>query len=156
MMHAVFRYGEAWDWLGFFDADEFLVPRSGSVLDTLTRQWQGDRPFRRVGALKIAGKWFGNSGHRQRHAGSVRKNYLRCERGHTGGTKCFVRPRAVKATRIHWWTVDGETIDIDPCELRFNHYRGISEHNVRRGPKFDNEYTNETEDREILRWLDPV
>jgi hypothetical protein len=155
MMHTVLKYGDNWTWLGFFDADEFLVPsgrrtRLGGVLDPST--WKADRTGSRLGELRIHGKWFGNSRHRQRPAGSIRENYLRCERGCTSPTKCFVRPQAVRYTRIHWWTVEGESRCVLPSQLRFNHYRGISDHNVRRSAQYDNEFTNEDENREVLTW----
>lgn len=154
-VHAALKYGDQWTWMGFFDADEFLViPRGRNLQEILEpAQWKGDRPLARVGALRVQGRWFGNSGHHERPEGMIRTNYLHCEKGMTSPTKEFIRPRAARSSRIHWWTVDGETVLVDPLLVRFNHYRGISDHNVRRSASYDREFSNECTDEQIMEWL---
>lgn len=151
IMHAALKFGYNWTWMGFFDCDEFMCPTEDfrSILDLL--RWRADKPFSRVTCLEVSGKWFGNSQHRTIPNSEVLKNYCHCEKGLTAGIKCFVRPDTAKATRIHTWTVEGKTIRVNPDLLRYNHYRSISPWTNRCGSKYDGEFTNECESKEILR-----
>ena len=155
MMHAALKYGDHWEWMGFFDADEFLCPMTDASLhDILDKAEQGEyceRPYERTAALQIKGKWFGTSGHRQLQQGSVLDNYTRCEAGHTCGYKCFVQPHTVTGTAIHYWDVTGQTSRVPDNVLRFNHYRAISAHKRRVGRKFDADWTNEQVDTRLCR-----
>ena len=155
MMHAALKYGHLWDWMGFFDADEFLCPMGPlSVKDVLDRTEQrayGEVPFVRSAALMVQGKWFGTSGHEEIPEGGVLDNYTRCEAGHTCGTKCFVQPQTVTGSIIHYWDVEGQTARVPDNVLRFNHYRSISTYKARVGPGFDADYTNASEDRQIQK-----
>lgn len=155
MMHAALKYGAGWDWMGFFDADEFLCPMGTmDILDILAKTEHhlfAEVPWKRSAALEVQGKWFGTSGHKTLPPGSVRANYLRCEAGHTCGTKCFVQPDTVSGTAVHCWDVAGQTARVPDNVLRFNHYRAISTFKNRTGRHFNNDWTNAIEDTSILR-----
>lgn len=150
MVHAALRFGQAWDWMAFIDADEFLVPlQHDNLLEVLRdagrRRWV-EEMFQRPAALQVAGKWFGTSGHPRLPPGSVVENYRRCEVHCTSPLKSIVRPDAVVASAVHWWTVEGETMRLPESVLRFNHYRAISDHQNRRGAAYDREFTNAIQD----------
>lgn len=154
MMHAALKYGDAWDWMGFFDADEFLCPMGnmdlGAVLSASERGDYAEVPFIRTTALQVRGKWFGTSNHSAIPNGSILRNYQRCEAGHTCGTKCFVQPHAVKGNAVHYWDVEGQAAILPDNVLRFNHYRSISSYKNRVGRAHDSHYSNETTDATIL------
>ncbi len=150
MMHAALKYGDHWDWMGFFDADEFLVPQTdlsiSGILAKAERHAYAEVPFIRSAALEVQGKWFGTSGHSRMPRGSVVENYTQCEAGHTCGTKAFIQPHAVTGTAIHYWDVVGQTAKVPTTILRFNHYRAISPFKNRIGQQFDDDWTNEITD----------
>ncbi len=154
MMHAALRFGDGWDWMGFFDADEFLCPMTNlgipEILFNAEQRMYGEVPFVRSAALEVKGKWFGTAGHDSLPTGaSVVDTYTRCEEGHTSGTKCFIQPHAVTGTVIHYWDVTGQTARIPDNVLRFNHYRSISPYKNRVGKQFHGDWTNFTTDTRI-------
>lgn len=89
-------------WVGFIDADEFLVVRDhSSIGDFLDRY--ADYP-----AVALHWKMFGSSGHRQRPAAPVIAAYTRRAPGPNRHIKSFVRPECVTACRnSHAWYYRG-------------------------------------------------
>lgn len=154
MVHTALKYGGGWDWLGFFDADEFLCPLGkeglAAILDAGERGQYSELPYLRTACLRVQGKWFGTSGVKA-PVPSVVAAYRRCEAGHTSGTKCFVRPEAVRASAVHYWDVEGQTGIVPDNVLRFNHYRAVSSFKRRDGGRYDAEYTNEASDDRLAR-----
>ncbi len=75
------EYGLQHDFMGFIDADEFVVLKRGqhSLPDVLNR-------FSDSGALGINWRIFGSSGHTQRPKGPVRQNYIKCWPEHHNDT----------------------------------------------------------------------
>lgn len=148
--HACYRWGDLWDWLVLFDADEFFVPNSAAtlpgVLDTV--------PSEDSAGWMVSGKWFGNSGHREAPLTSILDYYTKCEHGYTSAAKCIVRPELVRTFEIHQCNADKPLRDMSTKHLYFNHYRAISEYKRRRGPEFDDEFSNEATDHRILRVRD--
>lgn len=152
-VHAALKYGCKFDWMAFNDVDEFLVPvKSESLIDVLNaveRHEYVEQIYHRPGAIQVRGKWFGTSYHEQLQK-PVIQSYLRCEETCSSPVKAIVRPDAVVASAVHYFTVDGETIQIPDNVLRFNHYRSISDHQNRRGTRYDQEFTNASTDERAL------
>lgn len=149
-MHAALKFGRQWEWMGFFDADEFLMPGKSTaglreILCSARHGTYSELPFTQTYSAIVQGKWFGTSGHKTIPPGSVLENYTRCERGHTSGTKCFVRPEYVTASAVHYWYGDGQAARIPDNVLRFNHYRSLSGYKNRVGPEYDSDWSNEDE-----------
>jgi hypothetical protein len=157
MMHAALKYGHLWEWMGFFDVDEFLVPMQAfdlkEVFESVKRGDFNELVFGEVAVLKVKGKWFGTSGYRGGVKGSVLESFLRCEKGHTGGTKCFIRPEMVNSSVVHYWESFFETGEVPENVLRYNHYRSLSSFKGRWGEVQDKHYSNEIEDRRVLEVL---
>lgn len=157
MMHAILKHGSGWDWMACMDADEFLVPsESMGILELLTHAEGGNLaevPYSRIVSLVLQGKWFGTNNHRAAVLKDVRRAYVRCERGHTCGTKCIVQPHAVTGCAIHYFDVYGSSAIVPDNLMRFNHYRAISQFKVRIGELHNRHYSNETTDERILQYL---
>lgn len=152
MIHACLRFGNC-EWMGFFDPDEFLCPMQSTPLGLILADADygsfSELVYQPTAAIRIQGKWFGTSGHQSLKT-PVLDNYTHCEKGHTCGTKCFVRPEKVNASAVHYFEVEGQTAWVPDNVLRFNHYRSISSYKARVGPQFDRDYTNETTDTRII------
>ena len=146
-MHAILKYGDHWDWLGMMDADEFVVPLTDEPLaDTLDQGAFGawcELPHVHCAGVELQGKWFGTSGHDDVRS-PVMRNYTKCERGHTAATKWFVRPQHINAAAVHYFENTGQPARVPTNILRYNHYRAISNHKLRRKPTDHSHYSNET------------
>lgn len=152
-MHAILKYGDCWDWIGMFDVDEFIVPMDGEHLpDMLDKGAAGawcELPHVHCAAVELRGKWFGTSGHDGIQV-PVLPNYTQCEQGHTASTKWFVRPQYIDGAVVHYFETAGQPAQIPTNVLRYNHYRAISDHHLRRKPSDHGHYSNETLDKKIL------
>jgi hypothetical protein len=103
--HSVQEFGYEFDWMAFFDSDEFLVPNSGlelhSVLDAR----------RDAAALAIPWSIFGSSGHRERPDGLIVENFLHRSEASFGPNrhvKSVIRPNTIRAClNPHAFDVDG-------------------------------------------------
>lgn len=91
---AIGRY----EWLGFLDADEFVVVKDGrSIPDYL-----GD--FGNAPGVALHWYYFGSNGHRTRPVSGVIQGYIRRQSGPNRHVKCFVRPERVTQNRnSHSW-----------------------------------------------------
>lgn len=80
------------DWVGFIDADEFIVPIQKPLPQIL-------KDFDNYAGLAINWVIYGSSGHKKRPAGNIKDNYLyRSEYsyGNNGHVKCFVKPKLIE------------------------------------------------------------
>ncbi len=149
-MHAILKYGDCWDWIGLFDADEFIMPQTDETLiETLERAGQGmwcESPYVRCGGVQLSGKWFGTSNHKQLKTPVV-ENYKRCEAGHTASTKWFVKPACVNATVVHYHQIEGQPAVVPTNVLRYNHYRSISSFKGRSKNRDHEHYSNEMKEK---------
>jgi hypothetical protein len=124
-------------WVGFLDADEFVVIRDGrSIADFL-------EAFRRAPGVGLHWRMFGSSGHRSRPDLPVIAAYQRRAPGPNRHIKTFVRPeRAAQCRNPHSWFYHpiGVAVDehgrllygsVDPNatadEAWINHYYSKSE-----------------------------
>jgi hypothetical protein len=85
-------------WVGFIDADEFVVIKNGNSIPEYLNDF-GDE-------FGVALHWyyFGSSGHRTRPSGGVINSYTRREIQPNRHVKCFVRPEWVTQNRnSHSW-----------------------------------------------------
>ncbi len=94
--HAVALFGDEFDWMAFFDTDEFLVLDEGLALKSCLEA--------RSEAAGVGVAWaiFGSSGHREIPAGLVVESYLRRSDAGFGPNrhiKSIIRPGAVTACR---------------------------------------------------------
>lgn len=84
-------------WIGFIDADEFLVPLQGSDLRPLLAEYE---PY---AGLALPWTMFGSSGHVRRPAGLMMESYLHRYPDHAKGwhqvIKCLVDPARIQAVR---------------------------------------------------------
>ncbi len=84
-----------YEWVGYFDADEFLVPdrrhdyRVGPWIDAVEAQWTTERPA----ALCVNWDWYGSGGHAVRAPGLVQERFVH-SRPHTM-VKSIVRLSAI-------------------------------------------------------------
>ena len=92
--HILSKFGERCDWLAFIDADEFLLPESGSIaayLETLTDK--------AIGAVTVSWAVYGSSGHETRTEGLVIERFTRRGRQQAIRNrlcKSIVRPHAIE------------------------------------------------------------
>lgn len=94
----ILRTLNRFEWVGFMDMDEFLVIRDGSAIGEFLARFS-DRP-----ACGIHWIYFGTSGHKQRVAGSVIRNYTRRNATPNRHLKVFVRPaEATHCRNPHSW-----------------------------------------------------
>lgn len=85
-------------WVGFIDADEFVVIRDGRSIGEFLDAYE-DCP-----AVALHWHMFGSNGHRSRPTGPVIAEYTRRESGPNVHVKCFVRPEEVTGYRNpHSW-----------------------------------------------------
>jgi hypothetical protein len=105
--HAVSNFGGGFRWMGFIDADEFLVPkRAASIPEALAHLGEAAN-------LSLPWHMFGRSGHAEAPAGGVLRNYTRRARdpmSEVRGVRAFkvlVDPCRVTAVKVHSMETDG-------------------------------------------------
>jgi hypothetical protein len=125
------------EWIGFIDADEFVVIRDGrSIGDFLS-------DFRGYPAVALHWRMYGSNGHKSRPSGPVILEYTCREQLPNRHVKCFVRPDCTANYRnSHSWfyagmrraaneskqPVDGSTSQPPTAERAWiNHYHHKSE-----------------------------
>ena len=87
-----------YEWVGFLDADEFVVISDGrSIPDYLN-------DFENVPGVALHWHYFGSNGHRERPRNGVIHAYTRRQSAPNRHVKCFVRPECVTQNRnSHSW-----------------------------------------------------
>jgi len=86
------------EWIGFIDADEFVVIKDGRSIGEFLAD------FKEYPAVALHWNIFGSNGHKTRPDGPVIKEYSRREREPNMHVKCFVRPERVANYRnSHSW-----------------------------------------------------
>ncbi len=89
-------------WIGFIDADEFVVVRDGRSIPEFLADFPGDP------AVALHWYMFGSNGHRLRPQGPVISEYTRREPQPNRHVKCFVRPESLAGYRnSHSWYYRG-------------------------------------------------
>ncbi len=86
------------EWVGFIDADEFVVIRDNQSIGDFLSQYETE--------VGVALHWymFGSNGHESRPPGPVIAEYLRRAAVPNRHVKCFVRPECVtKYRNSHSW-----------------------------------------------------
>jgi hypothetical protein len=87
-----------YEWVGFLDADEFVVIRGGQSIPDYLKDF-ADAP-----GVALHWRYFGSNGHRKRPSNGVIHAYTRRERAPNRHVKCFVRPELVTQNRnSHSW-----------------------------------------------------
>jgi hypothetical protein len=90
------------EWIGFIDADEFVVVKDGRAIGEFLAEY--------TGYPAVAFHWYvdGSNGHKTRPDGPVIAEYTRRERNPNRHVKCFVRPELVARYRNpHSWYYQG-------------------------------------------------
>lgn len=96
--HAISLFAPHFEWIGFFDADEFLVLKSheslGTYLDAVPQDFD---------QIKIPWRVYGFSGHARKPAGLVTDNYVMAAPTGSAPVNCksFVRSDAVRKFYCH-------------------------------------------------------
>jgi hypothetical protein len=86
------------EWIGFIDADEFVVIKDGRSIG----EFLGD--FKEYPAVALHWQIFGSNGHKTQASGPVIKEYSRREVKPNMHVKCFVRPdRVANYRNSHSW-----------------------------------------------------
>jgi hypothetical protein len=94
ILRAVGRF----EWVGFIDADEFVVIRDNSSIDEFLSQ------YRTQAGVALHWYMFGSNGHTRRPSGAVTTQYTRRAEVPNRHVKCFVRPEGVaKCRNSHSW-----------------------------------------------------
>jgi hypothetical protein len=90
------------EWIGFIDADEFVVIRDGRSIGEFLAGFPDDP------AVALHWYMYGSNGHRSRPAEPVIAAYTRREPGPNRHVKCFVRPeRLARYRNSHSWYYRG-------------------------------------------------
>lgn len=85
-------------WVGFIDADEFVVIRDNVGIDVFLSAYESHP------AVALHWRVFGSNGHKTRPSGSVFAEYIRRDEEPDFHVKCFVRPECVAQNRnSHSW-----------------------------------------------------
>jgi hypothetical protein len=87
--HCLKHHGHEFEWLAFFDLDEFLCLKQDRDARALMRDYEA------YSGLSVNWDMFGSSGFLGRPQGLVMQNY-RQSLGYTVNSKCIVRPARVK------------------------------------------------------------
>jgi hypothetical protein len=99
--HAILNFGAAYRWMAFIDIDEFLLPKTGSMLEEAL---SGAGGFPNI---SLPWHMFGTSGHRTRPSGPLALNYTRrsadpmSRKEHASNFKCIVDPCEVVEVSVH-------------------------------------------------------
>ncbi len=103
--HCLATFGAEFDWLAFFDADEFLVPHGGDVKDLLS-------PLDHASAMVVNWAMFGSSGHVDYPADLVIEAFTRRRPWGARNVKSIVRPSEVVGypPNPHRFPVSGRTL----------------------------------------------
>lgn len=98
LLRAIGRF----EWVGFIDADEFVVIRNGqSISDFLS-------DYKQHAAVALHSYMYGSNGHKYRPKGPVIAEYTRRESMPDFHVKCFVRPEyASRCRNSHSWYYRG-------------------------------------------------
>lgn len=119
-------------WVGFIDADEFIVPIEKPLPQIL-------KDFDDYAGLAMNWVFYGSSGHKKRPPGNIKDNYLyRSEYSYSNNNhvKCFVKPKRIiqpitphsflckenKIVNENFKTVDGPFSDFSGNKILINHY----------------------------------
>jgi hypothetical protein len=98
----VLRAVGQYKWVGFLDADEFVVIRGNVGIEAFLSAY-ADYP-----AVALHWYMFGSNGHKTRPCGPVFAEYIRRDRWPNRHVKCFVRPDRVTQNRnSHSWYFEG-------------------------------------------------
>ena len=90
------------EWVGFIDADEFVVIRDNRAIGEFLSE------YRTQAGIALHWYMFGSSGHKNRPTGPVIAEYTRRAAKPNGHVKCFVRPEKVaKYRNSHSWYFRG-------------------------------------------------
>jgi hypothetical protein len=175
-------FGREFDWIGFFDSDEFIVPaRTDDVKDLL-------RPLGALAGVAMNYAMFGSSGHQAFPEGLVIESFTRrapADFDDHRVVKSLIRPRgawfvtphafkvrgaygSLTGAPIHW-DIPGKTVEQPDLSLgQVNHYftrsRAHWEQKMRRGYRdvvrpesaFAQYDRNEVEDTTALRFVPAV
>lgn len=127
-MHATFNFGSRYKWMGYIDADEFIVPRDADKVSDVIGQFQD------YGVIWIPRVNFGTSGHKSAPDGLVTENYVdRAVSSRFDAQKSIAQPNRLTAVGIHKAKTDGPSLDMaktggsETWPLRINHYFSKSE-----------------------------
>jgi hypothetical protein len=134
--HCLRYHGNEFEWLAFFDIDEFLCLKQDDDARVLLRNYEN------YSALSINWDIFGSSGHINLPKGLVIKNFTQ-SLGYSENCKCIVRPAKVTMpfTAHHFIYTDGIAVNADymPAygayaplavdKVCLNHYQYRSQYN---------------------------
>ncbi|MDR2161336.1 MAG: glycosyltransferase family 92 protein [Desulfovibrio sp.] len=106
--HCLKYHGSEFEWLAFFDIDEFLCLKQDDDARVLLRDYEN------YSALAVNWNIFGSSGHINLPRGLVIKNFTQ-SLGYNNNCKCIVRPAMVKMpfTAHHFIYTDGIAVNAD-------------------------------------------
>jgi hypothetical protein len=119
---AIAHLENRYDWVAFFDTDEFLVLDPEHTLESCLAA--------RADAAAIAIPWaiFGSAGHRAAPPGLVIESYLRrgpADFGPNQHVKSIIRPsRKIKCQTAHSFVMDGPYVDLAGREITWM-YNGV-------------------------------
>lgn len=102
---AVNKYKNQTRWMGFIDADEFIVPLKHKTLAEAFKDYED--------YSQVLMHWvcYGNSGHKYKTEGLVIERFTKHEAGISRSTKAIVNPRAVLWVDVHAHEVLGDTVN---------------------------------------------
>lgn len=103
-----FDYKGEFDWIAFFDSDEFLVPDGSETLaEMLVRNMASS-------AIAVPWRMFGSSGHTDKPKGLVIEEYINRSRDDFAPTKhvkSIVKPsKVIKSENPHYFQISGEYV----------------------------------------------
>ena len=108
--HAASNFGGAYRWMGFIDADEFLIPTRAASLDEALAHLGPE-----VRSLSLPWHMFGRSGHARTPEGGVVRNFRKRAADPMSDVrgvrqfKCLADPCHLTAVGVHAMQVDGHS-----------------------------------------------
>lgn len=103
--HALNKYKNETRWMGFIDADEFVVPmRHKSLADAL-------HDYEYASQLQIQWVNYGSSGHKNQTPGLVIERFTKHAATPNSSPKSIINPRAAWYALVHSHIVMGKTVD---------------------------------------------
>ncbi len=106
--HAASNFGGTFRWMGFIDADEFLIPVQATTLDGALAHLGPE-----VRSLSLPWHMFGRGGHALRPEGGILRNFTARAADPMGDApgvrafKCLVDPCHLRVAGVHAMEVDG-------------------------------------------------
>tara|TARA_B100001094_G_scaffold8759_2_gene7878 strand:+ start:1587 stop:2612 length:1026 start_codon:yes stop_codon:yes gene_type:complete len=123
--HCIYKYGDNCKWIGLTDLDEYIYSKESDLVSVLKLYEEKD-----IGGILMPCMWFGCSFNVEYKNDFLEKLVYRKPNaegvGKGKGPKSFVKPENVKVFAIHRIVSGKNQVQVNAKQLRFNHYRVLT------------------------------